>query len=116
VSRNVDKEAKALERNKRSGKAKKLPKGETAAAAEVTEDDEETTDKRVDGVYVMRDGRAEFVPVHTGISDDRFVEVESGLVAGDKVLTGPYQTLRTMESGKRVMEKKDSKADGKDKK
>ena len=115
VSRNVDKEQKALARNK-SPKKGKGPKGETAVAAEVeTEDGEEVVDKRVDGVYVMRDGRAEFVQVKTGISDERYVEVQSGLAAGDKVLTGPYQTLRTMESGKRVMEKKDAKGDAKGK-
>jgi HlyD family secretion protein len=115
VSRNVDKEQKALARNK-SPKKGKGPKGETAVAAEVeTEDGEEAVDKRVDGVYVMRDGRAEFVQVKTGISDERYVEVQSGLAAGDKVLTGPYQTLRTMESGKRVMEKKDAKGDAKGK-
>jgi HlyD family secretion protein len=116
VSRNSEKEAKAAEKNKSTTKSKK-PKGETANAAEATGDDDEEheRDKRIDGVYVMRDGRAEFVAVKTGISDDRFVEIESGLQAGDKVLTGPYQTLRTMESGKRVQEKKDDKPAGKDK-
>ena len=85
-----------------------------AVAAE-SEPEEEVEDKRVDGVYVMRDGRAQFVPVKTGISDERFVEIQSGLTAGDKVVTGPYQTLRTLESGKRVMEKKDLKSDKKGK-
>lgn len=116
VSRNPEKELKALERNKagRKGKSKGQPKGETAVAAE-PEPEDDVEDKRVDGVYVMRDGRAEFVVVKTGISDERFVEIQSGLAAGDKVLTGPYQTLRTMESGKRVMEKKDAKSESKGK-
>ena len=103
-------ETKALERAATAGK--KRPKGDTATAAESTDTSAEGDDqreKRVDGVYVIRDGRAQFVPVKTGISDDRFVEVVEGLAAEDKVITGPYQTLRTLESGKKVQEKKDTK-------
>lgn len=114
VSRNVEREEKALA--EATHPAKKPAKGETAEAAEATTDepaDEETTrESRVDGVYVVRDGRAVFVRVHTGISDDRYVEVVSGLEAGAKVITGPYQTLRTLESGKRVQEKKEGKGEG----
>jgi HlyD family secretion protein len=116
VSRDPEREKKALERNTTKGKGK--PKGETAIAAEAeAEDEDEDTarSKRVDGVYVLRDGRAEFVTVKTGISDDRWVEIESGLQSGDKVITGPYQTLRTLESGKRVQEKKDKDGDKKGK-
>jgi HlyD family secretion protein len=113
VSRNPDKERKAAEKSVLAGKKK--AKGEAAVAAEPTEDDEEDPARlrRIDGVYVIRDDKAEFVPVKTGISDDRYVEIESGLQAGDKVITGPYQTLRTLESGKRVQEKKDTKGDKK---
>ena len=110
VSRDPERETKALEQAATAGK--KRPKGDTATAAESTETnagDEAEREKRVDGVYVIRDGRAHFVPVKTGISDDRFVEVVEGLAAEDKVITGPYQTLRTLESGKKVQEKKDSK-------
>jgi len=55
------------------------------------------------------------VPVKTGISDEHSVEIQSGLAAGDKLITGPYQTLRAMESGKKVVEKKETKSEGKDK-
>lgn len=108
VTRSVDKERKAEERNKapRKSKAAKL---DTASAAESTNTAEEETEKRVDGVYVLREGRAAFVPVKTGISDEHSVEIESGLGAGDKLITGPYQTLRSMESGKKVVEKKETK-------
>lgn len=112
VSRNPEREAKAHERNSTGGKK---PKGDAAHAApndrDGTDEDEEgeaERDRRVDGVYVLRDGRAVFAPLRTGISDERAVELlGGGLKAGDKVISGPYQTLRTLESGKRVMEKKD---------
>jgi HlyD family secretion protein len=116
VSRNAERETKAFTRNTTT---KKKGKGATAQASEGKdgkqgEDEEEETDgpiKRVDGVYVIKDGRAVFTPVKTGIGDDRFIEIETGLSAGDRVITGPYQTLRTLESGKRVREKKDLKDD-----
>jgi hypothetical protein len=63
---------------------------------------------------VLRDGRAVFVPVETSISDERYIAVKRGLATDDKVVTGPYQTLRTLESGKRIQEKKDG--EGKDQK
>lgn len=120
VSRNPEREKKNYERNLKGGKGAKGGKDgkATAQAAENGDEDEEqdAKERRVDGVYVMRDGRAVFVPVKTGISDDRFMEVQSGLQAGDKVITGPYQTLRTLESGKKVMEKKNKAGADKDKK
>ena len=115
VSRNPDRETKNYDRNLKGGKAAKG--GKDAAQASESEDDDEmdAKDRRVEGVYVMRDGRAVFVVVKTGISDDRFMEIVSGLQAGDKVITGPYQTLRTLESGKKVTEKKKNTKAGADK-
>jgi len=109
VSRNSERETKNFERNTTK---KKKGKGATAQASETDSlADEEGPEKRVDGVYVIKDGRAVFTPVKTGISDERFIEIESGCSPGDQVITGPYQTLRTLESGKQVREKKDIKDD-----
>ena len=111
VSRSDEKEKKALERNT----AKKKPSGNIAEAAEgpgaQADDDEDERDRRIEGVYVMKEGRAVFVPVETGISDERFIEAESGIAAGDTVVTGPYQTLRTLESGEKITEKKKTEGD-----
>jgi HlyD family secretion protein len=112
VSRNAEREMKALERNSAKGKKPKSGDAQAAAADRdaAAEDEEEDSERerRVDGVYVLRDGRAVFVPLRTGISDERWVEILSGgLQIGDKVVSGPYQTLRTLESGKQVTEKKD---------
>lgn len=113
VSRNGERETKAFTRN--STKAKE-GKGATAQASEGSDaeaEEEDGPEKRVDGVYIVKDGRAVFTPVKTGIGDDRFIEIETGLSAGDRVITGPYQTLRTLESGKRVREKKKDAKDEK---
>ena len=47
------------------------------------------------GVFVVADGRAEFVPVTTGIIGGLSIEV-SGLDAGRPVIAGPYQVFRSL--------------------
>ena len=60
-------------------------------------------DDLVVGVFVAKAGKAEFVPVRTGISDDRFMEIISGsLEPGSKIIVGPYKSLRTLKPGKAV--------------
>ncbi len=102
VSRNAEKERQALERAHKSGKGG----GDAAQAAEGEDEESEEDRKRQEGVYVLRDGHAAFMPVQTGISDDRFIEVQTGITSDDRVITGPYQTLRSLTSGKPIREKK----------
>ena len=51
------------------------------------------------GVFVVRGKRAEFVPVQTGITGTTDIEVLSGLKEGDEIVTGSYKVLRTMKPG-----------------
>jgi HlyD family secretion protein len=55
--------------------------------------------KETEGVFVIRDGRATFLPVKLGIAGDRYFEVLSGLKPGDQVITGPYNNVRGMTDG-----------------
>jgi HlyD family secretion protein len=55
--------------------------------------------KELEGVFVIRDNRAEFVPVKTGIAGDKYFEVLSGLKEGDRVITGPFQSVRELRDG-----------------
>jgi HlyD family secretion protein len=57
------------------------------------------TRKETDGVFVVRDGRAEFVPIKIGIAGDKYFEVLSGVKPGDQVITGPYNSVRGMADG-----------------
>ena len=57
------------------------------------------TRKETEGVFVVRDGKAEFVPIKMGIAGDKYFEVLSGLKAGDQVITGPYNSVRGMADG-----------------
>ncbi len=57
------------------------------------------TRKETEGVFVARDGRAEFVTIKMGIAGDKFFEVLSGVKPGDQVITGPYNSVRGMADG-----------------
>jgi HlyD family secretion protein len=57
------------------------------------------TRKETEGVFAVRDGRAEFSPIKLGIAGDKFFEVLSGLKEGDQVITGPYNSVRGMVDG-----------------
>ncbi len=57
------------------------------------------TRKEVEGVFVMRNGRAEFVTIKMGIAGDKYFEVLNGLQPGDQVITGPYNSVRGMADG-----------------
>ncbi len=54
------------------------------------------------GVYVIRSGKATFVEVATGIADERNIVALRGVVAGDTVISGSYQTLRKLTEGESV--------------
>ena len=56
----------------------------------------------MEGVFVRRADVAEFVTIKLGISGDKFFEVLSGLKAGDEVVTGPYNSVRTIADGDEV--------------
>ena len=60
------------------------------------------TRKETEGVFVVRDGRAVFVPVTVGIAGERYFEVLSGLKEGDRVITGPFASVRQLADGEEV--------------
>jgi HlyD family secretion protein len=53
----------------------------------------------IQGVFVVRRGKAEFVPVQTGISGVTDIEITTGLQEGDQIVTGSYKALRTLRPG-----------------
>jgi HlyD family secretion protein len=71
----------------------------TAAAAELPPGQ---TRKETEGVFVMRDKVATFVPVKIGVAGDRYFEVLSGLKEGDQVITGPFNSVRNLRDGDEV--------------
>jgi HlyD family secretion protein len=65
-------------------------------------------DDEVQGVFAIRNKKAMFVPVATGITGTTDIEVLDGLKEGDEVITGSYKVLRTLRPGSSV--KVDNKA------
>ncbi len=68
---------------------------ETAATAP-TELPVGHTRKEVEGVFVVKNGKAAFVPVEVGIAGERYFEVLKGLSQGDRVITGPFDSVRNL--------------------
>ena len=84
------------------------PKGEKTEAGKL---------KTEEGVYALRNGKAAFVPVRTGLSGELKVEVLTGLTPGEEVITGPFKALRQIKDGDRVKrmseeERKAAEAEG----
>ncbi|MGA2002019.1 MAG: efflux RND transporter periplasmic adaptor subunit [Terriglobales bacterium] len=73
-------------------------KGSVQAAAPV----DNSKQKEIQGVFVIRNKKAEFVPVDTGISGVTDIEVTKGVQDGDEVITGSYKVLRTLKPGTSV--------------
>ena len=58
--------------------------------------------KDVKVVFVVENGKARQREVQTGISDEALVELTSGVKPGEKVVTGPYRTMRDLHDGDAV--------------
>src|SRR5215470_6694460 len=59
-------------------------------------------DDEMQGVFVIRNRKAIFVPVTTGITGRTDIEVVDGLKDGDEVITGSYKILRSLKPGSGV--------------
>jgi HlyD family secretion protein len=54
-------------------------------------------------VFLKKGGKAQSVRVTTGISDDTYMEVKSGIQAGDEVISGSYSAIsRKLKDGAKV--------------
>src|SRR5438128_3671620 len=81
---------------------KNADKGAVQAAApqkEAFKDKKDKKDEELQGVFVIRNKKAEFVPVETGVTGTTDIEVLKGLKEGDQIITGSYKVLRTLRPG-----------------
>lgn len=76
--------------------------------AVVTESPEKNVVKNF--VWQNVDGEARKIAVVTGLSDDRWEVIESGISAGASIIVGPGRTLRRLTEGERVSASKPSAA------
>jgi HlyD family secretion protein len=80
------------------------PPGSVHAAAPAAKEvaSKPKKDDEMQGVFVIRNKKAMFLPVTTGITGTTDIEVLDGLKEGDEVITGSYKVLRTLRPGSSV--------------
>jgi HlyD family secretion protein len=76
------------------------PKGNVTLAAAKPSSNAQKTD--IQGVFVIRNNKAQFVPVQTGITGTTDIEITGGLKESDQIVTGSYKVLRTLKPGSPV--------------
>ena len=91
-----------LDESQEKGSSKGKALAATRAMTELSPQEQERLKKEIQGAFVVRNGKAIFVPVDTGIMGEVNVEVLKGLQAGDEIITGSYQVLRTLKSNTKV--------------
>jgi HlyD family secretion protein len=89
-------------REPRDPKKKRRPAASADAPVSAAELKPGQTRKEVEGVFVLRNGFADFEPVKTGIAGEKYFEVLSGLKEGDQVITGPFNSVRNLKDGDQV--------------
>jgi HlyD family secretion protein len=80
----------------------KKPRRPSVGAAQAAELKPGQARKELEGVFVVRDNKAVFMPVKTGIAGEKYFEVLSGLKEGDAVITGPFASVRSLAEGAAV--------------
>jgi HlyD family secretion protein len=68
----------------------------------VSAKDRERGKEELQGVFAVRDGRATFVPVETGIMGPTDLEILKGAQPGDVIVTGSFSVLRTLKNHTKV--------------
>ena len=80
--------------------------------AVVTETPEKNVVKRF--VWIDDGGKARKRAITTGLSDDRWEAIDSGIAVNDRVITGPAKTIRRLRDGDSVTERKSKPASNED--
>lgn len=79
----------------------------------VREKKEGEKSKDEEGVYLHKDGKAQFAPITTGLAGETNIEVTTGVTDGQQIITGPFRALRELKDGTKVREQKEEKKEEK---
>jgi HlyD family secretion protein len=64
---------------------------------------EAKTNKPKEVVFIVKDSKAKMIEVKTGISDDNYIEIQSGLTGNEEVVSGPYRAIsKELEEGSKI--------------
>src|ERR1700682_4514365 len=99
---------------KKKQKAAARDKGDNSA--ELTNEKQEKAAQRVESeklskvVFLKKGAKAQQVKVTTGISDDTYMEIKSGIKSGDEIISGSYSAIsRKLKDGAKVVIEKEQK-------
>ena len=91
--------------------------------AVTTREDEDDDDKKKTGIdedpkeviFVMESDTVRMIEVTTGIQDNEYIQILDGLAGDEKVVVGPFSAIsRKLDSGDRVVEKKEKEKEDKE--
>ena len=78
---------------------KKTNSGNGTVKAASLDENKDKDKEEIQGVFVVKNGKAEFRKVDTGITGTTNIEVKNGLTPGEEIVTGSYKVLRTLRNG-----------------
>lgn len=81
-----------------------------AESGDADEDGEGKAKDEIEGVFVVKDGKAVFTPVVVGIAGSSYFEVTKGLSKGDEIVSGPFKAINDLKNGDPVKPAKKSAA------
>jgi HlyD family secretion protein len=103
----VDKDGNYLEPDLNKKKEKSVVKADTDS-----NDKDKDSKKELEGVFVINENmKARFRPIKTGITGESEIEVLKNLKEGEEIITGSFQTLRTIKDGTIVKVSNKNKTD-----
>jgi HlyD family secretion protein len=73
------------------------PAPDATATVDSSSTSSTTKNPEIQGIFVIRNRKAEFVPMTTGIIGITDIEVLNGVQEGDQIITGSYKILRTLK-------------------
>ncbi|MFI5218601.1 MAG: efflux RND transporter periplasmic adaptor subunit [Bacteroidia bacterium] len=88
---------------KESSKMIKRKGDETKNEEEKSSDEKQDDEKVNECVFLIANGKVKMHPVKTGIQDNNYIEIMSGLKEKDEVVTGPYSVIsKTLKDGSEI--------------
>jgi len=83
---------------------------EDAESGDAEEEGEGKAKDEIEGVFVVKDGKAVFTPVVVGIAGSSYFEVTKGLSKGEEIVSGPFKAINDLKNGDPVKPVKKSAA------
>lgn len=94
-----------IEKNKQKAAAREKGDNNAEVANErlTKQQEKEDREKLQKGVFTMARGKAHWIKVTTGIADDAYMQIKSGVKPGDDVISGSYSAIsRKLKDGAKI--------------